>query len=157
MGTVIGAAVWIKGEILSREDLRLDGEAEGRLEVDGRLTVGQQGKAHCNITAREVVLSGLVEGNIEATERVVLTKGAKLTGDVKTAGIVIEDGAFFKGGIDIVRPAPAKTEAAATSAAATSTIATSTPASPAAAPGAPASPASPTGGSRAAGVHSAGK
>jgi len=104
MGTVIGAAVVIKGDILSREDLRLEGEAEGRLEVDGRLTVGERGKAHCNITAREVVMSGVVEGNIDASERVVLTKGAELTGDVKTAGIVIEDGAFFKGGIDIVRP-----------------------------------------------------
>jgi cytoskeletal protein CcmA (bactofilin family) len=115
MGSVIGAAVWIKGEILSREDLRLDGEAEGLLQVDGRLTVGQQGKAHANITAREVVMSGKVEGNIEASERVVLTKGSELTGDVKTAGIVIEDGAFFKGGIDIVRPAPAKAAPAATS------------------------------------------
>ena len=159
MGTVIGAAVWIKGEILSREDLRLDGEAEGRLEVDGRLTVGQQGKAHCNITAREVVLSGMVEGNIEATERVVLTKGAELTGDVKTAGIVIEDGAFFKGGIDIVRPTPGKAEAAATSSAATSSAAaspaaTGAPASPAAASP---SPASPTNAPRATGAHSAGK
>lgn len=108
MATVIGAAVLIKGEILSREDLRLDGECEGRLEVDGRLTVGQKGKAHANISAREVVMSGLVEGNIEATERLVLTKGADLTGDVKTAGIVIEDGAYFKGGIDIVRSASSK-------------------------------------------------
>lgn len=108
MGTVIGASVLIKGDILSREDLRLDGECEGRLQVDGRLTVGQKGKAHANISAREVVMSGQVEGNIEATERVVLTKGADLTGDVKTAGIVIEDGAYFKGGIDIVKPAPSR-------------------------------------------------
>ena len=119
MGTVIGAAVWIKGEILSREDLRLDGEAEGTLQVDGRLTVGQQGKAHANITAREVVMAGKVEGNIDASERVVLAKGSELTGDVKTAGIVIEDGAFFKGGIDIVRPAPT-TKAAAPGATASS-------------------------------------
>jgi len=116
MATVIGAAVWIKGDITSREDLRLDGEAEGRLQVDGRLTVGQQGKAHCNITAREVVMSGKVEGNIDASERVVLAKGSELTGDVKTAGIVIEDGAFFKGGIDIVRPKTAAAAAAPTSA-----------------------------------------
>jgi len=115
MGSIIGASVLIKGEILSREDLRLEGEAEGRLQVDGRLTVGQQGKARCNITAREVVMSGAVEGNIEAAERVVLTKGSELTGDVKTAGIVIEDGAYFKGGIDIVRPGPAKAEAPAKS------------------------------------------
>ena len=121
MGTVIGAAVLIKGEILSREDLRLEGEAEGRLQVDGRLTVGQKGKARANITAREVVMSGAVEGNIEATDRVVLTKGAELTGDVKTAGIVIEDGAYFKGGIDIVRPPAAETPVKAQAAAAVPT------------------------------------
>jgi cytoskeletal protein CcmA (bactofilin family) len=111
MGTVIGEAVRIKGDIRSREDLRLEGEAEGSLEVDGRLTVGQKGKIHANITAREVVMAGTVEGNIQASERVVLAKGADLTGDVKTAGIVIEDGAFFKGGIDIVRPHPGQAPA----------------------------------------------
>jgi len=106
-GSVIGASVLIKGQIHSREDLRLDGEAEGQLHVEGRLTVGSQGKARANITAKEVVMGGTVEGNIEATDRVVLTKESRLMGDVKTAGIVIEDGAYFKGGIDIVRPAPA--------------------------------------------------
>ena len=113
MGSVIGASVLIRGQIVSREDLRLEGEAEGKLDVEGRLTVGQHGKARCDITAKEVVMSGSVQGNIEATERVVLTKGAELTGDVKTAGIVIEDGAYFKGGIDIIRASAAKTEAAA--------------------------------------------
>jgi cytoskeletal protein CcmA (bactofilin family) len=101
----------IKGQILSREDLRLEGEAEGQVHVDGRLTIGQQGKARANITAREVVMSGTVEGNIDASERIVLTKDSHLTGDVKTAGIVIEDGAYFKGGIDIVRPAQAASKA----------------------------------------------
>jgi len=112
MGTVIGASVMIKGEILSREDLRLEGRAEGTLQVDGRLTVGQQGTAQARITAKEVVMSGVVEGNIDASERVVITKGAELTGDVRTAGIVIEDGAYFKGGIDIVRPEKAAAAAA---------------------------------------------
>jgi cytoskeletal protein CcmA (bactofilin family) len=110
-GSVIGASVLIKGQIHSREDLRLEGEVEGQVHVDGRLTVGQQGKVRANITAREVVMSGTVEGNIDASERIVLTKDSHLTGDAKTAGIVIEDGAYFKGGIDIVRPAQSASKA----------------------------------------------
>jgi cytoskeletal protein CcmA (bactofilin family) len=105
-GTLIGESIRIKGEIHSREDLRLDGEIEGQLDVDGRLTIGPNGKANAEIAAKEVIMSGSVKGNIDAKQRLVLTKGANLVGDVKTAGIVIEDGAYFKGGIDIVRPNP---------------------------------------------------
>ncbi len=129
-GTVIGASVLIKGQITSREDLRLEGEAEGEVHVEGRLTIGAQGKVRASITARELVTSGIVDGNIDASERVVLTKDSRLTGDVKTAGIVIEDGAYFKGGIDIVRPAPTTQKPAA--------------AAPPANPASPANPGSPT-------------
>jgi cytoskeletal protein CcmA (bactofilin family) len=127
-GSVIGASVLIKGQIHSREDLRLEGEAEGQVQVDGRLTVGQQGKVRANIIAREVVMSGTVEGNIDASERIVLTKDSHLTGDVKTAGIVIEDGAYFKGGIDIVRPAPSASKAGTGAPATLADIASATPA-----------------------------
>jgi cytoskeletal protein CcmA (bactofilin family) len=116
-GTVIGASVLIKGQITSQEDLRLEGEAEGQVHVEGRLTIGAQGKVRASITARELVTAGTVDGNVNATERVVLTKDSRLTGDVKTAGIVIEDGAYFKGGIDIVRPAPTTQKPAVSAAA----------------------------------------
>lgn len=103
-GAVIGETMRIKGEIYSRDDLQVNGEVQGKLESESRLTVGPSGKADASIRAAEVVVGGAVKGNVEAIQRIVLRKGANLVGDVKTAGIVIEDGAYFKGGIDIARP-----------------------------------------------------
>jgi len=103
----------IKGEVISNEELRLDGELEGRLELQNRLVIGPKGKAKANISATEVDISGTVHGNVNASERIFLRKGANLVGDVKTSGIVIEDGAYFKGGIDIAHP---DTQAAAATA-----------------------------------------
>src|SRR5262249_46621313 len=94
------------------DELRIDGEVEGKLELKNRLTIGPSGKADCQIKATEVVVAGSVKGNVEASERIILRNGANLVGDVKTAGIVIEDGAYFKGGIDIMRPEPAKAKGA---------------------------------------------
>jgi cytoskeletal protein CcmA (bactofilin family) len=105
----IGKSVIIKGQILSREDLYLDGEMEGTVEVpDHRLTIGPHAKLQASIRAREVVVLGSVNGNVEASEKIDIRKDAKLTGDIKTGGIIIEDGAYFKGSIDIVRPTEAK-------------------------------------------------
>lgn len=113
-GTLIGETMKIKGEVTSRETLQLNGELEGQVELDGRLTVGPKGKASANIKAKEVDVAGSVQGNIDASERIVLRKGANLVGDVRTAGIVIEDGAYFKGNVDIIRaevPRPAASPA----------------------------------------------
>src|SRR5439155_14677698 len=107
-GAIIGGSMRIKGEIYSSEELHLDGEVEGRLELESRLTIGPGGKADADIKAPEVVVAGNVHGNVEATHRLVLRSGANLVGDVKTSGIVIEDGAYFKGGIDITRPEPTR-------------------------------------------------
>jgi cytoskeletal protein CcmA (bactofilin family) len=105
----IGKSVIIKGQILAREDLYLDGEMEGTVEVpEHRLTIGPHAKLQASIRAREVVVLGAVSGNVEAIEKMDIRKDARLIGDIKTGGIVIEDGAFFKGSIDIVRPEPAK-------------------------------------------------
>jgi len=101
----IGKSVIIKGQILAREDLYLDGEMEGTVEVpEHRLTIGPHAKLQAGIRAREVVVLGSVNGNVEAIEKMDIRKDARLIGDIKTGGIVIEDGAFFKGSIDIVRP-----------------------------------------------------
>jgi len=100
----IGKSVIIKGQILSREDLYLDGEMEGTVEVpDHRLTIGPHAKLQAGIRAREVVVLGSVNGNVEAGEKIDIRKDARLTSDIKTGGIIIEDGAYFKGSIDIVR------------------------------------------------------
>src|ERR1035437_55738 len=102
----------LRGDLYSEEELYLDGEVEGTLEVRHRLTIGPNGKVKANIKANELVVRGWIQGNVEAVERIVIMPGASIVGDVKTAGIVIEDGAFFKGGIDILRPEIKKPETA---------------------------------------------
>jgi cytoskeletal protein CcmA (bactofilin family) len=102
---VLGKSVMVKGQILSREDLTIDGEVEGTVELqEHRLTVGTNGKVQATIKAREIIVLGTVHGNVEATDKIDIRKDAKLVGDLKTVRIVIEDGAYFKGSIDIVRP-----------------------------------------------------
>src|SRR5438445_13653517 len=108
----------IVGEVSSDEEMYLDGELEGKLHLKNRLTIGPDSKVNANIKALEVVVFGTVRGNVEAENRISLRAGATIVGDIKTAGIVIEDGAYFKGGIDISRVEPEKTVPQATGAAA---------------------------------------
>ena len=103
---VVGASMHIKGEISTREELLVDGEVEGSLESHSLLTVGPNGKVRANIKAREVVIFGTVKGNVEVSEKIAIREQGNLVGDIKTAGISIDDGAYFKGSIDIVRPEP---------------------------------------------------
>ncbi len=103
----IGKAVKIVGQIFSREDLYVDGDVEGTIElIEHKLTIGPNGKVHAGVKAREVVALGVIQGNVDASERIDIRKDAKLVGDIKTARIVIEDGAYFKGSIDIVKSEP---------------------------------------------------
>ena len=100
----IGKAVMVKGQIFSREDLIIDGEVEGTVEAhEHRVTVGPNGKVHAGVKAREIVVLGSINGNVEATDKIDIRKDARLVGDIKTARIVIEDGAYFKGSIDITK------------------------------------------------------
>jgi len=103
-GAMIGKSMVIKGEIHSQEDLVIDGEVEGKVELLGRLTVGTSGKINANVKAKEVIVHGSVRGNVDAVDKIAIRAGASIVGDIKTAGIVIDDGAYFKGGIDIIRP-----------------------------------------------------
>lgn len=106
---VLGKSVMVKGQIFSREDLTIDGEVEGTVELqEHRLTVGPNGLVKATIKAREIVVLGTVHGNVEATEKIDIRKNAKLVGDIKTHRIVIEDEAYFKGSIDITKPDVAK-------------------------------------------------
>jgi len=105
----IGKAVKINGQIHSKEDLYVDGDVEGTVECpEHKLTIGPNGTVHAGVKAREVVALGTIQGNVEAAEKIEIRKDAKLVGDIRTARIVIEDGAYFKGSIDIVKPEPAK-------------------------------------------------
>jgi len=104
----MGKETKVKGDIYSEEDLYFDGNIEGSLEVRGVLTIGPNGKVKANVKAKELVVKGSIHGDVEASDRISIMNGATIVGDVKTAGIVIEDGAYFKGGIDILRPETAK-------------------------------------------------
>jgi len=108
----IGKAVKINGQIFSKEDLYIDGDVEGSIELqEHRLTIGPNGKVHSTVKAREVVVLGTIQGNVDASDRLEIRKDARLVGDIKTARIIIEDGAYFKGSIDIVKSEPSKSPA----------------------------------------------
>ncbi len=105
----IGKSVKVVGQIFAKEDLYVDGAVAGTVEaLEHKLTIGPHGTVHAGIKAREVLALGSIQGNVEATERIEIRKDAKLMGDIRTARIIIEDGAYFKGSIDIIRPEPAK-------------------------------------------------
>jgi cytoskeletal protein CcmA (bactofilin family) len=110
----IGRSVIVKGELSGSEDLYLDGEVEGVIELRGHsLVVGPNGRVRARVLARDVIIHGKVEGNVQALDRVELRKSAVVQGDIVTRRIVIEDGAFFKGGVDVQKetpkPEPART------------------------------------------------
>ena len=121
---VLGKSVIVKGQILSREDLTIDGEVEGTVEMqEHRLTIGPNGKVRASVKAREVIVLGTLHGNVETGDRIDIRKEAKLVGDIKTARIVIEDGAYFKGNVDIIRAEVPRPAAAAPAASAPRAVA----------------------------------
>jgi len=98
----IGRTLVIKGEISGAEALYVDGRIEGKITLpDNRVTIGRNGSVQANITAREVVVMGKVNGNIECGDRVDIRSEGSVTGDVSTIRISVEDGAILKGGIEV--------------------------------------------------------
>ncbi|HEX7359098.1 MAG TPA: polymer-forming cytoskeletal protein [Bryobacteraceae bacterium] len=113
----LGKNVTVKGQIFAREDLTIDGEVEGTVEChDHRLTIGPNARVQAGLKAREIIIQGSIQGNVEAADKIDIKREAKLVGDIKTSRIVIEDGAYFKGSIDISKAAPAAKPAAPQSA-----------------------------------------
>jgi cytoskeletal protein CcmA (bactofilin family) len=106
---VLGKSVVFRGQIESREDLVIEGEVEGTIEMmEHRLTIAASGEVKATVVARELEVLGSIEGKVEAVDKVYIRKGARFIGDVHSAGIVIEDGGFIKGNIDLSRqPEPA--------------------------------------------------
>ncbi|HWE49444.1 MAG TPA: polymer-forming cytoskeletal protein [Bryobacteraceae bacterium] len=103
----VGKSVKIIGQIFTKEDLYVDGDVEGTIEsLENKVTVGPNGRVQASIKAREVIILGQVQGNVETSDKVDIRKDAKLVGDITTARISIEDGALFKGSIDIRKPEP---------------------------------------------------
>jgi cytoskeletal protein CcmA (bactofilin family) len=98
----IGPSVVIKGEILGSEDLYVEGQIEGSIELQGNtLTIGPNGQVRANVNAKGVVVRGKLDGDIRATERAELKKTAVVVGNVSTRRISVEDGAYIKGKVDI--------------------------------------------------------
>jgi cytoskeletal protein CcmA (bactofilin family) len=115
----IGKSLVIKGEVSGSESLYIDGRVEGSINLPGnRVTIGRNGVVAANVIAREIVVIGKLKGNLTASDRVDIRNEGSLTGDVVAQRISIEDGAFFKGGIDIRKPGaqnvPAKEPSAVT-------------------------------------------
>lgn len=101
----IGKSLVIKGEVSGSESLYIDGRVEGSVNLPGhRVTVGRNGQVQANINAKEVVVLGKVKGNVTASDRVDIRNEGSLGGDVVCQRISIEDGAWFKGSIDIRKP-----------------------------------------------------
>src|ERR1041385_2296255 len=101
----IGKSLIIKGEVTGSESLYIDGRVEGAINLPGnRVTVGRNGQVQANINAKEVVVLGKVKGNVTASDRVDIRNEWSLGGDVTCQRISIEDGAWFKGSIDIRKP-----------------------------------------------------
>jgi cytoskeletal protein CcmA (bactofilin family) len=98
----LGASLHVKGEITGNEDLAIDGSVEGLVHLDDRkLTIGASAKVTADVIAREVVVYGNVKGNLRARDRIEIKKDGSVVGDLTTARIMIEDGAYFKGSIEI--------------------------------------------------------
>jgi len=98
----IGRTLVIKGEISGSEALYIDGRIEGKITMpDSRVTIGRNGKVDASIQAREVVVMGKVNGNIECSDRVDIRSEGSVSGDISTVRISVEDGAALKGGIQV--------------------------------------------------------
>jgi cytoskeletal protein CcmA (bactofilin family) len=98
----IGQSVTVKGELSGSEDLYIDGQVEGTIELRGNsLTIGPHGQVKANINAKDVVVQGKLDGNIQATQRAELKKSAVAVGDIVTQRVSIEEGAYFKGKVDV--------------------------------------------------------
>jgi cytoskeletal protein CcmA (bactofilin family) len=107
----LGPSLQVKGGISGSEDLLIEGSVEGLVELEGRkLTIGTTAKVTADIIAGEVVVCGNVKGNVRAKDRIEIKREGSVTGDLTTAQIMIEDGAYFKGSIEIERSAEKEAE-----------------------------------------------
>lgn len=98
----LGANLHVKGELTGTEDLVIEGTFEGLVQLDeGNLTIARTAKVTADIVAAEIVVSGAVKGNVRAKERIRLKTDGSVTGDLTTPEILIEDGALFKGSVEI--------------------------------------------------------
>lgn len=102
--TLLGSSVTLKGELSGDEDLTIEGQFDGTIDLkDSCLTIGQHGQVKADISARQVIISGKLSGKINARDKVEIHKTGNVVGDLVTMGVAIEEGAYFKGSIEILR------------------------------------------------------
>lgn len=102
--TYLGGSVVLKGELTADEDLTIEGQLEGSVNLQGHcVTVGQHGQVKADITARQVAISGKLNGKVNAQEKIEIRRTGNVVGDLISAGVAIEEGAYFKGSIEILR------------------------------------------------------
>lgn len=112
--STLGRSMSIKGELTAKEDLVIEGQFEGTIDVaEHTVTVGPQGQVKSEIRARQVVVHGSVNGKVSAREKIDIRRTGNVTGDLQAAGVAIEDGAYFKGSIEILREGRAEAAPAA--------------------------------------------
>jgi cytoskeletal protein CcmA (bactofilin family) len=101
---VLGKDVTVTGEIRSREPLIIEGEVEGTIDVAGHLlTIAPNGKVRATVKAKEIDVLGSLQGNVEGADKIYIRNGARFIGDIQARGIVIEDGGFIRGKVDLSR------------------------------------------------------
>ena len=102
---MLGKNVIVEGHILSKEDLIIEGEVEGTIDmIEHRLTITGSGKVRANVKVREIEVLGSIEGKIEAVDKVYIRKSVQLVGDIHSAGIIVEDGGYINGSIELSLP-----------------------------------------------------
>jgi cytoskeletal protein CcmA (bactofilin family) len=102
--TMLGSSVVLKGELSGDEDLTIDGQFDGTINLkDNCLTIGQHGQVKADVSARQVIISGKLTGKVNARDKVEIHKTGNVVGDLVTMGVAIEEGAYFKGSIEILR------------------------------------------------------
>lgn len=113
----IGKSVFIKGELSGSEDLTIEGNVEGRIELkDNTLTIGPNGKIRAEVFAKQVIVLGEVTGNVTASEKVDIRDNGSVDGDVTAPRVAIAEGAHFRGAIDMQRTAQTQAKPAAAAA-----------------------------------------
>ena len=110
----IGKSVMIRGEVKGSEDLIVDGHVEGTVNLsESRLTIGPNAQVAADLTAKDVLILGRVQGNVVASGRVELRAGCAVEGDIKALRLSVEDNAVFRGKVDLTQDAAAKGQEAA--------------------------------------------
>jgi cytoskeletal protein CcmA (bactofilin family) len=103
----IGKSIVIKGEVSGSEDLTIEGQVEGKIELrDHILSVGSSGRVQAHIVAKSIVVHGEVTGNLTAAEKVEIREHGAVEGDIVAPRVAIADGAKFRGSIDMRRDEP---------------------------------------------------